>query len=127
MPRAVDGRAPSLPGLDGIRAIAVAAVVAFHVGVPWLLHGWAAYRSGSLHLSWGLHFDNFLFNLLVVGASDDIVRSVAPLQFPGPDLLVTTVIIVVQCALTLAVLLPLIRRREAGVALPVSEVAHGHA
>ena len=69
-----------------------------------LLYGWAAYRSGSLYMSWGLHFNNNLFNLLVVGTEDDILKSAAPLQFPGPDLAVTTVIILGQAALTFAVL-----------------------
>jgi peptidoglycan/LPS O-acetylase OafA/YrhL/lysophospholipase L1-like esterase len=39
MPRPVDGRSPYLPGLDGIRAVAVAAVVAFHTGIPWMPGG----------------------------------------------------------------------------------------
>ncbi|MFC5178845.1 CPBP family intramembrane glutamic endopeptidase [Nocardioides taihuensis] len=115
------------PHISNVKSLGGGPLVMLPYFATGLLYGWAAYRSGSLYLSWGLHFNNNLFNLLVVGASDDILKSVAPLQFPGPDLLVTTVIIVVQCALTLAVLLPLIRRREAAGSLRVSEVAHGHA
>jgi peptidoglycan/LPS O-acetylase OafA/YrhL len=39
MPRPAGSETPYLPGLDGVRAIAVAAVVAYHVGAPWLPGG----------------------------------------------------------------------------------------
>ncbi len=35
MPRPVEGTSPYLPGLDGIRAIAVLAVIAFHLNFGW--------------------------------------------------------------------------------------------
>ena len=34
MPRPVDSRATYLPGLDGVRAVAVIAVLGYHFGVP---------------------------------------------------------------------------------------------
>jgi peptidoglycan/LPS O-acetylase OafA/YrhL len=39
MPRPADSETEYLPGLDGIRAIAVAAVVGYHLGAPWLPGG----------------------------------------------------------------------------------------
>jgi peptidoglycan/LPS O-acetylase OafA/YrhL len=39
MPRPVGHETTYLPGLDGIRAIAVAAVVAYHLGAPWMPGG----------------------------------------------------------------------------------------
>ena len=39
MPRPADSETKYLPGLDGIRAIAVAAVVGYHLGAPWLPGG----------------------------------------------------------------------------------------
>ncbi|MFC5178846.1 acyltransferase family protein [Nocardioides taihuensis] len=63
MPRPVDGRAPYLPGLDGIRAIAVAAVVAFHVGVPWL-------PGGLLGVSMFFTLSGFLITSILLRAWD---------------------------------------------------------
>ena len=39
MPRPVEGTSPYLPGLDGIRAIAVLAVIAYHLNFGWALGG----------------------------------------------------------------------------------------
>jgi peptidoglycan/LPS O-acetylase OafA/YrhL len=39
MPRPAGSEMKYLPGLDGVRAIAVAAVVAYHLGAPWLPGG----------------------------------------------------------------------------------------
>ena len=39
MPRPVEGTSPYLPGLDGIRAIAVLAVLAFHLNFGWASGG----------------------------------------------------------------------------------------
>ena len=39
MPRPADSETKYLPGLDGIRAIAAAAVVGYHLGGPWLPGG----------------------------------------------------------------------------------------
>lgn len=39
MPRPVDARSAYLPGLDGVRAIAVAAVIAYHLDPSWLPGG----------------------------------------------------------------------------------------
>ena len=39
MPEPVEGSRPYLPGLDGIRAIAVLGVIAFHVGSAWVPGG----------------------------------------------------------------------------------------
>lgn len=61
-------------------------------------------------MSWGLHFNNNLFNLLVIGTTGDILKSAAPLQFDPPSLAVTTVIILAQSVLTFPVLALLVRR-----------------
>ena len=76
-----------------------------------LLYGWAAWRSGSLYMSWGLHFNNNLFNLLVIGTAGDILKSAAPLQFDAPGLAVTSVLILGQSALTFVALAVVMRRR----------------
>jgi peptidoglycan/LPS O-acetylase OafA/YrhL len=39
MPRPADSETSYVPGLDGVRAIAVAAVVGYHLGAPWLPGG----------------------------------------------------------------------------------------
>jgi peptidoglycan/LPS O-acetylase OafA/YrhL len=39
MPRPAGSEARYLPGLDGVRAVAVAAVVGYHLGAPWLPGG----------------------------------------------------------------------------------------
>ena len=36
MPRPAGSEVRYVPGLDGIRALAVAAVVGYHLGAPWL-------------------------------------------------------------------------------------------
>ena len=39
MPKPVEGTSPYLPGLDGIRAIAVLAVIAYHLNFGWASGG----------------------------------------------------------------------------------------
>ena len=39
MPRSAGSETRYLPGLDGVRALAVAAVVGYHLGAPWLPGG----------------------------------------------------------------------------------------
>jgi len=39
MPKPVEGTSPYLPGLDGLRAVAVLAVVAYHLTFPWARGG----------------------------------------------------------------------------------------
>ena len=39
MPRPAGSETRYVPGLDGVRAIAVAAVVGYHLGAPWLPGG----------------------------------------------------------------------------------------
>ena len=39
MPRPIEGTSPYLPGLDGIRAIAVLAVIAYHLNFGWASGG----------------------------------------------------------------------------------------
>ena len=39
MPRPAGSEMKYLPGLDGMRAIAVAAIVGYHLGAPWLPGG----------------------------------------------------------------------------------------
>ena len=39
MPRPVESSMSYIPGLDGVRALAVVVVVAYHLGVPWMQGG----------------------------------------------------------------------------------------
>lgn len=100
------------PHISNAKSLGGGPLVMVPYFVTGLLYGWASLRSGSLYMSWGLHFNNNLFNVLVVGTTDDILKPAAPLLFPGVGLLTTTVIIVGQCALTWAVLAWLTKRRE---------------
>jgi hypothetical protein len=47
MPRPVDSRAKYLPGLDGVRAVAVIAVLGYHFGVPHMDGGLLGVSSSS--------------------------------------------------------------------------------
>lgn len=100
------------PHIANVKSLGGGPLVMVPYFATGLLYGWAAWRSGSLYMSWGLHFNNNLFNLLVVGTTDDILKSVAPIQFPGVGLGATMVLILGQNALIWAALAALIRRRE---------------
>lgn len=81
-----------------------------------LLYGWAAYRSGSLWLSLGLHLSNNLSGLVLVGTAGDVIRTAAPLTIEPPSLMVVTLLIAVQALVTVAVLEWLLRRRGVAAA-----------
>lgn len=81
--------------------------------MPGLLYGWAAWRTGSLWISIGLHWSNNLSNLLIAGPKDDVLQTVAPLEFATPDLATTTAVLALQTLVTVVLLASLIRRREA--------------
>ena len=42
------------------------------------LWGWVSYRTGSLWASWGLHFANNVYLVLLIGSHDDVVAFIPP-------------------------------------------------
>lgn len=81
-----------------------------------VLYGYIAYRTGSLWMSLGLHMSNNLSGMLLVGTKADVLETVSPLVFGLPSLELSTVVIGVQAVAIVAIILPLVKRREARVA-----------
>ena len=63
MPRPADSETKYLPGLDGIRAIAVAAVVGYHLGAPWL-------RGGLLGVAVFFTLSGYLITTILISTWD---------------------------------------------------------
>ena len=45
------------------------------------LWGWVSYRTGSLWTSWGLHFANNIYLVLLIGNHDDVTNPVSGIDF----------------------------------------------
>jgi hypothetical protein len=105
------------PHISNVAALGGGPLVMLPYFASGLLYGWAAWRTGSLWMALGLHWSNNLAGLLLVGVQGDVLKSVAPLQTSPPDLTTTTLIVVAQAVAAVAVLAPLIRRREARAAM----------
>jgi membrane protease YdiL (CAAX protease family) len=45
------------------------------------LWGWVSYRTGSLWLSWGMHYANNIYLVLLIGSHDDVATPVSGLAF----------------------------------------------
>jgi membrane protease YdiL (CAAX protease family) len=88
--------------------------------IPYLLAGWlyawAAYRTGSLWMGLGLHLANNYSGLALVGTKGDVLPSAAPFQVESPGLAVGVAAVAVQTVLIAAVLVYLLRRRDAAAA-----------
>ena len=56
--------------------------------------GWVSYRTGSLWTSWGLHFGNNVYLVLLIGSHDDVTTPVSGLAFvyshPDAEGIITT-------------------------------------
>ena len=77
-----------------------------------LVLGWAAYRSGTLWMSLGLHLSNNYMSVVLMGTKGDVLPSAAPMLMNLPSLWVIVAITTVQAVLLVAILEFLMRRRE---------------
>lgn len=102
----------ALPHIGNISALGGGILVLVPYLVSGLLYGWVAYRTGSLWMSVGLHFNNNLGGLVLFGVSGDVLKTVAPVQFPSPSLSLTTWITIIQAVLTVLAIQILLKRRE---------------
>jgi membrane protease YdiL (CAAX protease family) len=100
------------PHISNVKALGGGPLVLIPYFASGLLYGWAAYRTGSLWLAIGLHWNNNLMGLLLLGTQGDVLKSVAPMQFEAPGLALTIVLTVAQAVVTVAILVPLIARRD---------------
>jgi uncharacterized protein len=103
------------PHIPNISALGGGPLVLIPYLVSGLLFAWAAYRTGSLWMSVGLHWSNNLSGLVMFGVAGDALKTVAPVQFETPSLLLTTVFTVAQAVLTVGVIMFFLKRREAKV------------
>lgn len=88
-----------------------------------LTFAWAAYRSGSLMMSMGLHFGNNSFLIFAVSSRDDVLNGPAPFAFGGADLSSSTAGAGLQLALSVLAVEWYVRRRarrSAQVAAPTA-------
>jgi membrane protease YdiL (CAAX protease family) len=72
--------------------------------ISGLLYGWAAYRSGSLWMSVALHLVNNYTGLVFLGTKGDVLPSAAPYLVQVPSLPITTVVVLLQSAVTVLAL-----------------------
>jgi len=77
-----------------------------------LVLGWAAYRSGTLWMSLGLHLSNNYMTVVLLGTKGDVLPSAAPMLMNLPSLWVIVAITTVQAVVSVAILEFLMRRRE---------------
>lgn len=103
----------ALPHIANIKSLGGGFFALVPYLINGLLYGWAAYRSGSLWMSVGLHLTNNLGGLVLFGTKGDILKSVAPIQFELPSLTVTTLLILFQAVATVLVISFMLKRREA--------------
>lgn len=75
-----------------------------------LLYGWAAYRSGSLWIAIGLHWQNNISSVLLIGTPQDVLATVAPFELPMPPLTTVTLLTLTTALATLAVVEWTLRR-----------------
>jgi membrane protease YdiL (CAAX protease family) len=68
------------------------------------LYGWAAYKSGSLWMSIGLHWSNNFSGMLLIGANGDKLKTVAPFVTEIPSLEMVSVVVLVQAITVVALL-----------------------
>lgn len=78
--------------------------------------GWAAWRTGSLLISMGLHMGNNLFLVLFVNTEGDVIQSVAPLVAQTPEPARAIAFAVGQALLAVAAVELVVRRRAARAA-----------
>ena len=76
-----------------------------------LLFGWAAYRTGSLWMSLGLHLANNYSGLVLVGTKGDVLPTAAPFQVSVPELAIAVLAVAVQTVGTVVVLHYLLKAR----------------
>jgi hypothetical protein len=104
-------------GLPHIANISKTISGGIFVALPYIisgvLYGWAAYRSGSLWMSLGLHLINNYSSVVMVGTKGDVLPSAAPfIVVPPNNLALITVVIAVQALAVYLAMNFLIKRRE---------------
>lgn len=104
----------ALPHILNVAALGGTIFAAIPYLIAGLFYGWAAYKTGSLWMSLGLHLSNNFSNLVLIGTVGDILPSAAPFQVQAPGLAVTTLAVAAQTLAVVAVLVPLMRRRAQG-------------
>lgn len=77
-----------------------------------LTFAWAAWRTGSLLMSMGLHFANNAFLVLFVNTRGDVIQSAAPFVVETPDVAHAIVFAVGQAVLTIAAIELSTRKRS---------------
>lgn len=82
--------------------------------VPYLLTaltwGWAAWRTGSLLVPWGLHFVNNASEEFLVGTKGDVLHPIAPFSVEVPGIGLGTALVAISLVITI-VLVELYARR----------------
>lgn len=106
----------ALPHAGNIAAYAGNPLVLAPYLISGVLYGWAAYRSGSLWLSTGLHLSNNLSGLILIGTAGDVIRTVAPLTLTPPSLPVIVGLVGFQSLVIALAMELLLRRRGVAVA-----------
>jgi len=102
----------SLPHIGNISSFGGTLWAVLPYLISGVLYGWAAYKSGSLWMSLGLHWSNNLSGMVLVGIKEDELKSVAPFLMDLPSLNVVTAIIFIQSLLTVLALLYFLKKRH---------------
>lgn len=102
----------ALPHILNVAALGGTIFAAIPYLIAGVFYGWAAYKTGSLWMSLGLHLSNNFSNLVLIGTVGDILPTAAPFQVQAPGLTIATVAVAAQTLAMVAVLVLLIRRRE---------------
>jgi uncharacterized protein len=100
------------PHIANITAFGGGAIVMLPYLISGVLYGWAAYRSGSLWMSIGLHLANNYTGLIMAGTKGDQLPSAAPFLINVPDLTVGTLVVLTQSILMFLALSYLMKRRQ---------------
>ncbi|MQP24979.1 CPBP family intramembrane metalloprotease [Flavobacterium sp. LMO8] len=86
----------SIPHLTNIEQFGGKITTLLPYFISGLLYGWVAYKTGSLWMSIGLHWNNNLFGMLFIGVNGDKIETVAPFILDMPSIEMVTILTLLQ-------------------------------